>query len=1361
MPAHFIPVGEPAHDTERQALRFLVEGLPNTYAVYGNPWLVERSGVVYELDAVVVAPHAVLVVEIKSYRGAIEGNDHDWYVPHPIPSPLKRNRKTAQVLASLLRRESYKAGQAWVEGFIFLSSTVNVGVRGPASNDRIHTRKTILDAIQDENLVKRLARRQVLTPTEGDTESEVLRLLTGAKQGPGPTRRIREYTIIEALDHQETFTEYLAHHTLLDRKARLRVYGVPHLATDTQRERIRDRARWEAQVLARLGRSPGILSADPPFADEAGIAIPFEHFEGITLTTWLERYGPQVRGKKKADLQTRTNLWLKLAQTLQQAHEQGVVHRLLRPEVVLIEDEIEPVHLRVTSFDLAKQLSLETTISLTTVSDERLRFAAPEVVNAFSSAEPASDQFGLGVLLALILTGRPLFESTRALMATGRLVTRVRDASQRIPLGLDEAVARMLALRPPDRYPTLEEAIEAVKRAREPQRRRPQPLFHEQQTVIDPDDLKKGMRLGPDYEIISRLGRGGMAVVYAARHLVSGRTRALKIARAQSAAEEALQGEYQALVELDHPNLVRVIDLSKMVEGRLTLVMERVGGQNLRHWLAENPAPDSNTQRRFAEDLLAGLDHLEQQGVVHKDLKPDNLIVGDGGLTILDFSLAKVPSDALYCGTALYRDPAATHWGPATDRYAAALCLFELFTGRHAFDGRVPEPDQHPSVDEQDIDPPGLAAFFRKALHPSPEQRFGSARAMRDALLVALGAEVELSNKGPGTEQLEASTPLRLTGLSRRAVNQLARSRVLTVGELLALAPHQVRSIHAIGRKTASEILEFQAGLREQGLVSVVEPASSEPPIVPELSTSPEPLSRLSLPAAVASAIEAHGIPTVGALAGLTRSQLLAVEGIGRGRLVQIVEGLHRFRDHTPDPREAHTLDRIWDLASRPLADDEREALERVVGLKDDPCTQAEVAQQLDASQPQVSALCSRAMDRLDVGALTQAQVALEQVLDSMGGVARAIDVAERLESAWPGGLVRGSGLMRLIVRVSGGRLSLMDLDGVDGGALARPIFDRPTLRAFVHETTRLASLWPPQEPGATRRALAALLPHYQGDPLALAVRLCVDVDYTDAGHLFIHPLQPSQSIGFVLERERNAIEFAELKARVRRMFGPDCPFPDRDHLLELLRELGYQRQGDRIVPDSGRSVTPSPALEPDQVPIVLGAERSPEEVVRDMLKDAVDTRGFRMLVTPPERHAEIGPSVAAALGGHWISFEDAFFEMHGGDISSLERAERFTAQRYALNEATEDLMERLLEEHGRPGNTVVLGDTALLGLCDALDLPRRLYDETLSGGMGFWVLVVPGVIHRRQPRFNEGPPLWHLEGATLPLLRPLPGSMP
>jgi serine/threonine protein kinase len=162
--------------------------------------------------------------------------------------------------------------------------------------------------------------------------------------------------------------------------------------------------------------------------------LPLEHFPGITLTTWLERYGPDVRNKeKRADLYARTDLWMRIAQTLDETHRQGVVHRLLRPDVILVEDRPNPQQIRVTGFDLAKQLTVETSIAITSVADERLIFAAPEVVNAFSSAEPASDQFSLGAILALLLTGKPLFESTRQLMAARRLMRRVRDVDAWAP----------------------------------------------------------------------------------------------------------------------------------------------------------------------------------------------------------------------------------------------------------------------------------------------------------------------------------------------------------------------------------------------------------------------------------------------------------------------------------------------------------------------------------------------------------------------------------------------------------------------------------------------------------------------------------------------------------------------------------------------------------------------------------------------------------------------------------------------------------------------------------------------------------------------------------------------------------------
>ena len=150
--------------------------------------------------------------------------------------------------------------------------------------------------------------------------------------------------------------------------------------------------------------------------------------------------------------------------------------------------------------------------------------------------------------------------------------------------------------------------------------------------------------------------------------------------------------------------------------------MERVGGQNLRQWLSEHPTPAPTAQRRLAEDLLSGLEYLEQKAVTHKDLKPDNLLVCDGQLTIIDFSLAAMAEDAPYGGTALYRDPASARWTHGTDRFAAALCLFELYAGRHAFDGHVPEPGQLPLVREGRHRTFGPCRLFSKGTRSSSRE---------------------------------------------------------------------------------------------------------------------------------------------------------------------------------------------------------------------------------------------------------------------------------------------------------------------------------------------------------------------------------------------------------------------------------------------------------------------------------------------------------------------------------------------------------------------------------------------------------------------------------------------------------------
>ena len=506
------------------------------------------------------------------------------------------------------------------------------------------------------------------------------------------------------------------------------------------------------------------------------------------------------------------------------------------------------------------------------------------------------------------------------------------------------------------------------------------------------------------------------------------------------------------------------------------------------------------------------------------------------------------------------------------------------------------------------------------------------------------------------------------------------------------------------------------------------------------------------------SALAQANLPTVGAVASLTRTGLLRLPGIGSKKLADVVEALHQFRSHSAtNTNEAHTLDRLWDQASRPLSDTQRVAIERCIGITGEPEAQADVAADLKKVQPQISNEVSKGIERIDLSILTDLNAALDSVLDSFGGIVRLDEIGTRFEEAWPAGIVSGAGMVRLLVRISSGRVHLIEVDGADQPLLARPLFDRDTLRGFLAEVERLAQQWPLLEPDASRSALAALLPHFQRDPLALAVRIASNVVSTASGRLYEPPLDAKLTFRAILDGTRNPLSLDELVSAVKFEFGSGASIPETNELLEILRDIDCQVQGQRVLPGRTGSVVADPALSSDELPITHGADRNPEEVVRDMLKDASTSRGFRMLITPPERHPEVGRSVAAALRGTWLSFDDAFFADHAADLPSLERAERFVAQRDALTEAAESTLFRLLDEYGKPGQVLILGDTGLFGLCDSLDLPRRLYDETLSGSRGFWVLVVPGVIHNRQPRFNEGPPMWHLEGATLPLLNPLP----
>jgi tetratricopeptide (TPR) repeat protein len=261
----------------------------------------------------------------------------------------------------------------------------------------------------------------------------------------------------------------------------------------------------------------------------------------------------------------------------------------------------------------------------------------------------------------------------------------------------------------------------------------------------------------PGYEVEGELGRGGMGVVYKARHIWLARAVALKmiLAGAHAGAVDLarFRTEAEALARLVHPNIVQVYEVGEH-QGNPFLSLELCGGGSLDRKLNGTPLPPAEAAR-LLETLARAVHAVHQRGVIHRDLKPSNVLLTEDGVPkITDFGLAKKLDDAQgqtvsgsVLGTPPYMAPEqaagrASQIGPLTDVYALGAILYELLTGRPPFKGATPM-DTLAEVCDREPVPPGhlqpkvprdLETICLKALRKDPRQRYAGALELAEDL---------------------------------------------------------------------------------------------------------------------------------------------------------------------------------------------------------------------------------------------------------------------------------------------------------------------------------------------------------------------------------------------------------------------------------------------------------------------------------------------------------------------------------------------------------------------------------------------------------------------------------------------------
>jgi len=273
-----------------------------------------------------------------------------------------------------------------------------------------------------------------------------------------------------------------------------------------------------------------------------------------------------------------------------------------------------------------------------------------------------------------------------------------------------------------------------------------------------------GQVLDTRYQVVKKLGEGGMSYVYLAKEVSSGERVAIKVLSPKLAADkssvERLRREAGLAMRLDHPNVCRIMRLGESEDGLIYLVMPFLAGELLSDREVREGPMDLATGITLLRQVCAGLHHAHELHIVHRDLKPENIMVvreddGTDRAVVMDFglakerradpSIAKLTATGIILGTPEFMSPEQIRGKPLdarSDIYALGIVAFEMFTGKLPFQGRnaqemmIARLRGEPLMLRQyraDL-PPTLEKALARAMATNPEARFATALEFAQAL---------------------------------------------------------------------------------------------------------------------------------------------------------------------------------------------------------------------------------------------------------------------------------------------------------------------------------------------------------------------------------------------------------------------------------------------------------------------------------------------------------------------------------------------------------------------------------------------------------------------------------------------------
>ena len=1341
---------------EREAQDFVRDGLPDMepYRAWANVEFVALDGSMNEVDLLVLCPSGFFLIEIKSRPGRLAGDMTTWTWrfekrDFTVDNPLFLANMKAKRLKELLLRQN----QVSPRDFPFIAPAVFVSAPDLAvqltDDARTHVygrdakdskdgkAPSGLPGIVGTLLSSPAARGFSRPPVDGSIARALSRAVDGA--GIRPTqksRRVGDYVLQRLIFEGNLFQEWQAtHRTVPDLKRRIRIYQAA-ASSGIPRETVARAARRELDLL-KTADHPGILRVLDYVDHDLGPALLFDSAEGSMR---LDHYLKERESALTVDL--RLHLLRSVADTLRFAHGKGLFHRALSPQSLLVVDpKAERPAVKVFNWQTGvREASSTSSLGVTgtdhlerLVDDAASVYMAPEALISREAEAEVVDVFSLGALAFRLFAGRApaaSFSDLRAHLEQngGLALSSVVDA---VPETLQVLVREATDPDVTKRLGSVEEFLKCLDEV-ENELTRPA-----DDSVADPAAAGMGDRLQGGYLVKRKLGTGSTAMAFLVER--DGREKVLKLALTPEH-RSRLEAEAEVLSQLSHPGIVGYHGKVEMY-GRVGILVDLAGEKSLAARRREEGSLSLDQLQRWGGDLLQAVSYLEQKGIPHRDIKPDNLGIAKGSdgalhLVLFDFSLSRAPLDAFQAGTRPYLEPFLVNrkprkWDLAAERYAVAATLFEMATGD------VPKWGDgisdaatlkcEATVDAEAFDPAvrePLAAFFTRALRRSPKDRFDNAQEM----LWAWGRAFEAADRpviqpaGPSTADPAAllaaaalDSPVATLPLSARAVNALERSRVTTVAELLARPLGRLLHLKGAGKETRREIGDAWRRLRVRF-----------PETLPDSEDGPRPAEALAEPQ----------VPLVDTIDGLY--QQIAQRKFGKGA--------------TSEPK-LHALFL---------------GLDTVPGLDPAlPPSQADLARALNIHQPQVSVTLGRFRDRWSRNPnLTRLREEIRVILAGLGGVASVGELENALLAA------RGSELpdairtqavravLRAALETERGQKEPSWLQHRADGVLLLAPSDQLAEWAekLGRKADQLSQADPLSSPVRALEALQAIRPPKEKDkepsplPAERLVRLAAAASRSAAvsSRLEIYPrgLPAARALKLASGTVQGTGTFTpeEVRSRVASRYPEAEPLPDRPALDALLEGAGLELRWDgSALAGRGAFIPPLPTFEGvssatrsanvfprPPAPSVPSVE-DPAAEFDEKLAKAVRDGGYLVLTVAERDLADAEAALASRFGLTVTSLErlllGAMKEVaasHGASWATVLKADANPAEprlRALVRQAIPKVEEQITARE-RP---VLLTYPGLLVRYEQLDLLDRLRDRATrpDGGLkGAWVLV-------------------------------------